>query len=422
MTPEAMQAARDAIKQEKELNELQAQHLGEQVKNYDQQVKFARDAAAVDEAAQARAMQLNEQKNAAVAADIQKYQEASDAYSKMKPQSYWGRMDTGNRILAAISLGLGAMGAGMARTPNYAMQILQGKIEDDLAAQREARDLAGAHVGELRGAIGITSRLYDDKILQNEAAAAMTYRQVERQLGIMALQYQGTEVGNRAEEMKVGAGVIAAQKEAQLQAASTARVSQSFATRAMPERTITTQDLTGQAAKEQGLLDWRDVAKDKAQLSRYVKFAGAVANTPEDYKQLVEDHTETESITSLLQELISYRQKAGGVVDFRQLPSKDRSRIITISKILATKIADRAKLPLRSDKSWELLEQLAPNPTKFIDFSEGEYQATIDSIRNDERINVDERSTPVVNIPGGRRPRNNESIAGASTFRPVGAE
>ena len=43
---------------------------------------------------------------------------------------------TGARILAAIAQGLGAFGAGLARTPNFAQQIISQAIEQDFAKQR----------------------------------------------------------------------------------------------------------------------------------------------------------------------------------------------------------------------------------------------------------------------------------------------
>ena len=48
---------------------------------------------------------------------------------------YGGSM--GRKIAAAIGMALGAYGSALAGTPNYAMQIVQNAIENDIAAQRE---------------------------------------------------------------------------------------------------------------------------------------------------------------------------------------------------------------------------------------------------------------------------------------------
>ena len=49
---------------------------------------------------------------------------------------YFGKEDTGRKILAAIAAGVGAYASAMSGTPNYALQILNKAIDDDLDKQK----------------------------------------------------------------------------------------------------------------------------------------------------------------------------------------------------------------------------------------------------------------------------------------------
>jgi len=54
---------------------------------------------------------------------------------KLKP--YFGKDDTGRKFLAAIAAGLGAYASAMTGTPNFALNIINKAIDDDLAIQKE---------------------------------------------------------------------------------------------------------------------------------------------------------------------------------------------------------------------------------------------------------------------------------------------
>jgi len=62
-----------------------------------------------------------------------KLQEISSG--KIKP--YFGKEDTGKKIMAAIAAGLGAYASAMTGTPNSALQILNDAIDRDLAVQKD---------------------------------------------------------------------------------------------------------------------------------------------------------------------------------------------------------------------------------------------------------------------------------------------
>lgn len=61
--------------------------------------------------------------------------EAEDKLGKMDFHSYWSDKSTGNRVLAALSVGLGALGSRGGE--NRALEIVEGAIERDYRAQRD---------------------------------------------------------------------------------------------------------------------------------------------------------------------------------------------------------------------------------------------------------------------------------------------
>ena len=54
---------------------------------------------------------------------------------KLKP--FFGKEDTGRKFLAAIAAGMGAYASAMTGTPNFALNIINKAIDDDLAIQKE---------------------------------------------------------------------------------------------------------------------------------------------------------------------------------------------------------------------------------------------------------------------------------------------
>jgi hypothetical protein len=65
-----------------------------------------------------------------------------DAYAKMAPQDFWADKSSGQKVTAALLLGIGALGGAMAKGPNQAQVRLDKIIEDDIARQQRQREFA----------------------------------------------------------------------------------------------------------------------------------------------------------------------------------------------------------------------------------------------------------------------------------------
>lgn len=80
-----------------------------------------------------RAQQLNKLTNE-YQADIQKL---SDEMAGVKFKDYWADKTTGQKIMAAIAVGLGGFGAGMTGGQNQALSIINTAMQNDLNKQKE---------------------------------------------------------------------------------------------------------------------------------------------------------------------------------------------------------------------------------------------------------------------------------------------
>lgn len=58
-------------------------------------------------------------------------------FSEIDQDRIWKRKGTGARIISAIGAALGAFGAALAKTPNFALEIINGEIERDIRSQEQ---------------------------------------------------------------------------------------------------------------------------------------------------------------------------------------------------------------------------------------------------------------------------------------------
>ncbi len=77
-------------------------------------------------------------------------EEAQTAYDKHEFTNWWDELSTRDKILGVISLFLGGFGAGMTGTPNFAMQIINKKIDDDMARQKAELEKKKYKIGQIR--------------------------------------------------------------------------------------------------------------------------------------------------------------------------------------------------------------------------------------------------------------------------------
>lgn len=113
--------------------------------------------------------------------------------SEGKIQPYFGKEDTGRKFLAAIAAGLGAYASAMTGTPNFALNIINKAIDDDLAIQKEQLERQR------------TSLLTQNEILAQRKAElyAEADRLFERQTTIAGLELDDKRLKQAREEARL---------------------------------------------------------------------------------------------------------------------------------------------------------------------------------------------------------------------------
>jgi hypothetical protein len=101
--------------------------------------KAAKDYETAVKAHEANLVQKDDEYQQAKKNDQQEIQNFLNSH-QIQQGHYWGSMTTGGKVMSGIALALGGMGAAMAKSQNYALQIINKAIEDDMEAQKENRN------------------------------------------------------------------------------------------------------------------------------------------------------------------------------------------------------------------------------------------------------------------------------------------
>ncbi len=119
---------------------------------------------------------------------------------KVDPNKHWSKASIPGRIMAGLALAMGAVGASLAKTPNFAMQQLMADIDNDLAAQRSNIEKAGADIANQRGIVGDMYAKLGDLDKAEQAAKLRIYDQLGHDLGEMSSHWKGKLHQKRAAE------------------------------------------------------------------------------------------------------------------------------------------------------------------------------------------------------------------------------
>lgn len=211
------------------------------------------------------------------------------AQVEIDPKKYWKDKGTGNKILAAISMAVGAFvnARSEGRVANAPMQIIQTAIERDIEAQVENRDRAERDVGRQAGFIGMLGDKYSDDLQKRQAAMVLANEAVAKQIDGIAAGMQGEQAKAKALQLS-----------AQIRQANAQRA-QEFTAQVAGTETTQTQTASGggggangagsSAAMRQAVYGPNAVYDDKT----YIPASSVVmdgehwaGNTPEEAQQI----------------------------------------------------------------------------------------------------------------------------------------
>lgn len=170
-----------------------------------EKVGLFKDLQATMQSAQNQAAQAEAKRQEILQKQNEELQKSIDDFRGQKVDAgKFMNQSTGNKILAAISMGLGAMGASMTKQPNYALEIIQNSINNDIAAQKANIDQTGNLVNAKRGIISDLRQRFGDE-RQAEAAQRMMYLDnTKMQIEQLAAGTKSKEVQANAQNMIAG--------------------------------------------------------------------------------------------------------------------------------------------------------------------------------------------------------------------------
>jgi hypothetical protein len=171
------------------------------------------------EAAQAKAAQRQlqtiqvgaavDQGQAAVAEAKQKYDAESDRLSKMDVKDWWSTRSTGQKIAAAISVAMGALGGALTGKGGTSgvMDILNKSMDDEYRLQRAQIDVQAKKVEGAKENVGMARQAHADAIANLELKQAATWNALgdaaaakAAQVGTQAAAVQAQVIKNNAEQ------------------------------------------------------------------------------------------------------------------------------------------------------------------------------------------------------------------------------
>jgi hypothetical protein len=179
-----IQAEQERVAAQK--GDIGVQRAGLEQKVADQQVTLAADA-------ESRRAALEQATEAEVARRQSVLDTESEKYKSMGFKDFWSRASiagkegtvTGARILGAISMALGAAGASLAHTPNFAQEMIDKAIDRDYQMQRDSILKQKDVVTEARMGVEGARQAKADKLLALENWRKSAYEQAGAQAKAM---------------------------------------------------------------------------------------------------------------------------------------------------------------------------------------------------------------------------------------------
>lgn len=169
-------------------------------------------AAALDQARAADQARLADiQKNYDTMMSKQQTDEKAIADRKVDPDHFFKERGTGARVLAGISMALGAFGSALTGGPNMAMQIIHGAIDRDIDAQKheiaKAKDilqLRGNRIAEyMRHGMNMMSAEQATRLLAYQSADA---KAMSSTATIQQKEWVRAQLAQKIGQLKMGFG------------------------------------------------------------------------------------------------------------------------------------------------------------------------------------------------------------------------
>ena len=246
-----------------------------------------------------------------------KAEKASEEFAKAEIKDPYASKSTGNKILAAISLGLGAFGAALTGGENTAMKIINSAIDRDIEIQKADINKKGDAVQNSRNLLADLTKKFGDERVAEAMTRRLLLESALRQNNITAAKFQGPLIQANSQKNKT-----------------------------MLEQAIQEQDLKISQLGTNVLDKQLDIAKKQKELSdvpeldkdlrdRIVPGVG-VAISSQGLKEVKESFADTDASIKLIDRIIDEGSKFGSSID-----PKTSGRINT----LLTQLIGKLRIP-----------------------------------------------------------------------------
>lgn len=293
---------------------------------YEAQMAQALDYARQDrEAAFLRDQAARQKVNDAMEERDKKIQAEIDAVKDIDPRHWFKEAGVGGSILAALSMGLGALGSGLSgihgsATPNYAMQIIDNAINRDMQAQKDNLETQWNKIAKEQG-------LSNNKYARDQWIVEQQSQDAEKKYNLVLNQLDSLAHQSKSEVVVKNAEILNAQIEQRLIAIQQKTQDRMYAVAQEDERKA-----AAAAANSPAAINARKYNEADKAYGEYFKTVTAKGETPQSRSAWIEQYLGGTPVG----------QVGGGKID-------DALKNDTIKK--RTAIAD-AKDALQNLKKW----------------------------------------------------------------------
>ena len=206
------QMVRSGVAGDIERGEIQAGLMRDELGRIDARreayASYEREAAAIEQQRQ----EIQRRKEAAVSRAMASYRGAVERLdnSGVDPDRWWKERGTGGGILAAIAVGLGALGSTWGKTPNYALDIIQSSIDRDIDAQKATLENKRSALAARQTLVGQLYDYYGDMDQAVKASKSYAWEKVIGQVKQIGMSSEKADVKarvadflSRAHQMKL---------------------------------------------------------------------------------------------------------------------------------------------------------------------------------------------------------------------------
>ncbi len=289
--------------------------------------------------------QIQKERAVAVQTQINKIDSAIADFNEGRIEDYWAKKGTGSKITAAIAMAMGTFAQGLTGVPNTALAVINKAIDDDYQRQKDNINLKRVKIENMKGALARTYQMYDDELLQKDAAYNLMWEQVKAKAKHMQAMAQSQEQVDRA-------GMVVQTAEAQqeqLRLNMIDRMATKEYQRSEQVKTVRTGPPGTAPAGAEQLREMLGIEKYDRKL--YVKRGGGNASNQEEKKQAENVYDRIDKVKYSLDELDRLWDKHGR----EWLFGAGKTEALAIANDIATDLAVMKNLGAISESDKQIV-------------------------------------------------------------------